>query len=120
MSPNRQIAEKVLISQCKKVESDPEAKETVIKSFKKLTDNNYAVEFKDLSEEQQMKIQSASPQHYLPWRVVFKESISTPCRSVFDASSRTPVLESGVGGRCLNDIVMKGKVNTLNLINMLL
>ena len=38
-----------------------------------------------------------------------------------DASSRTPRSEDGKqGGRCLNDLVMKGKVDTLDLIKMLL
>ena len=120
LSDNRHIAEKVLESQCRKVKNDEEAKATVIKSFKKLTDNNYAIEFSKLSEEQQANILSKTPQHYLPWRVVYKESVSTPCRTVLDGSSKTPVLEDGRGGRCLNDITMKGRINTLNLISMLL
>ena len=38
-----------------------------------------------------------------------------------DASSKTPRSEDGKqGGRCLNDLVMKGKVDTLDLIKMLL
>ena len=42
-------------------------------------------------------------------------------RTVMDASSRTPRSEDGKqGGRCLNDLVMKGKVDTLDLIKMLL
>ena len=120
LSENRVIAEKVLESQCKKVQNDAEARESIVKSFEKLITNGYAVEFKDLTKEQQAKVLSKEPQHYLPWRVVFKESVSTPVRCVFDGSSKTPLLESGKGGRCLNDICMKGRINTLNLINMLL
>lgn len=121
LAPNRNIAEKVLISQCKKVQNDEEAKQCVIKSFQKLTTNGYAVEFSKLTPEQQQKIQSKVPQHYLPWRVVHKPgSISTPTRCTMDASSKTPVLDNGVGGRCLNDICVKGRVNTLNLINMII
>ena len=37
-----------------------------------------------------------------------------------DGSSKTPLLENGQGGRCLNDATMKGRVDTLNLLNMLL
>ena len=37
-----------------------------------------------------------------------------------DASSKTPLLPNGKGGRCLNDLCMKGRVNTLDLLNMLL
>ena len=72
-----------------------------------------------LSDEQRETVLSKDVQHYLPWRVVYKESISTPCRTVMDASSKTPFVKGG-GGRCLNDLTMKGKVDSLNLMNMLL
>ena len=52
--------------------------------------------------------------------LVHKQSISTPCKTVMDASSKTPLLNNGKGGRCLNDLTMKGKVNTLDLLTMLL
>ena len=120
LSNNRVVALKVLRSQCKKVLKDEEAKKTVVKSFKKLLDNNYAVRLSDLPEDLMGQMLEKPVQHYLPWRVVYKESISTPCRTVMDASSRTPVTDEGKGGRCLNDLCMKGKVNTLNLLNMLL
>ena len=120
LSDNREVALKVLNSQCKKVQDDEEAKATIIKSFYKLFDGKYAVKFSDLSEADQKMILSAKVQHYLPWRCVYKQSISTPCRTVMDASSRTPLLRNGQGGRCLNDLTMKGKVNTLDLLTMLL
>ena len=60
------------------------------------------------------------PQYYVPWRLQFKDSISTPCRAVLDGSSRTKFRPDGTGGRCLNDLVMKGKIETLNLVKMLL
>ena len=37
-----------------------------------------------------------------------------------DASSKPPLLPNGKGGRCLNDLCMKGRVNTFDLLNMLL
>ena len=37
-----------------------------------------------------------------------------------DASTKTPLRKDGKGGRCLNDLTMKGKVNSLDLLNMLL
>ena len=120
LSDNREIALKVLNAQCRKVQSDGGAKATVIKSFYKLFNGKFVVRFKDLTEEQKAKVLSKTVQHYLPWRVVYKESISTPCRTVMDASSRTPVRQNGKGGRCLNDLTVKGRVNTLNLLNMLL
>ena len=82
LSNNREVALKVLDSQCKKVKDDKEAKDTVIKSFYKLFDGKYAVKFEDLSEEHQKMILSKKTNHWLPWRVVYKQSISTPCRTV--------------------------------------
>ena len=110
LSDNREIALKVLNTQCRKVQTDEEAKATVIKSFYKLFNGKFAVRFADLTEEQKMKILSKEIQHYLPWRVVYKESISTPCRTVMDASSRTPLRKDGKGGRCLNDLTVKGRI----------
>ena len=120
LSSNRKSAERVLDSQCKKVQKDEEAKKEIIKSFNKLFDCGFAKKFDDLSEEEKAGILKKKVQHYLPWRVVYKASISTPCRTVMDASSRTPKLANGEGGRCLNDATMKGKVDTLDLLRMLL
>ena len=120
LSDNREVAMKVLNSQCKKVENDEEARATAVKSFYKLFDGKYAVRFQELSPEDQKMVLSKKVQHYLPWRLVHKQSISTPCRTVMDASSKTPLLKNGHGGRCLNDLTMKGKVNTLDLLTMLL
>ena len=120
LSNNRAIAEKVLDSQCRKVQNDDEARNTVIKSFYKLFDGGFAKRFDELEESQKQAIQMKKIQHYLPWRVVHKASLSTPCRTVMDGSSKTPLLENGQGGRCLNDATMKGRVDTLNLLNMLL
>ena len=120
LSSNRNAAEKVLDSQCKKVQHDEEAKQTIIKSFYKLFDGEFAKKFEDLDEDQKAAILKKKVQHYLPWRVVYKASISTPCRTVMDASSRTPLLSNGEGGRYLNDATMKGKVDTLDLLRMLL
>ena len=59
-------------------------------------------------------------QHWLPWRVVHKDSVSTPCRPVFDGSTKCPVLDDGTGGHCLNNLTMKGRISTLDLLTMLL
>ena len=120
LSNNRNIALKVLDSQCNKLKNDPDGKAVVIKAFKKLIDRGFAVYYEDLNVDQKAKIDSKPVQYYLPWRVVYKTSVTSPCRPVMDASSRTPQLPDGRGGRCLNDIVMKGKISTLNLLNMLL
>ena len=58
-------------------------------------------------------------QHHIPWRVVFSSSPTTPCRPVLDASSRTSYRSDKTGGRCLNDLVCKGKVESLNLLKVM-
>ena len=59
--------------------------------------------------------------YFIPWRVVFKaSSISAPARPVFDCSARTPITAEGNGGKCLNDLMAKGKSMSLELIKMLL
>ena len=55
-SNNREIALKVLSSQCKKVTKDDVAKETVVKSFKKLIDNGHAVKLSDLPQDDLRKM----------------------------------------------------------------
>ena len=52
--------------------------------------------------------------------MVFKSSLSTPSRPVFDGSQRTKYRSDGTGGRCLNDLTVKGRVVTLNLVKMVL
>ena len=63
LSSNRDIAFKVLNSQCKKVERDEEARATVIKSFYKLFNGKYARRFHELTEEQQARILQKPVQH---------------------------------------------------------
>ena len=87
----REVALKVLDSQCKKVLGNKEAKETVNKSFFKLFNGKYSRRFDELTKEQRNKMLHKCVQHYLPWRVVYKESVSTPCRTVMDASTKTPL-----------------------------
>ena len=58
--------------------------------------------------------------HFIPWRVVFKESVSTPARPVLDASTNTPQRPDGTGGRSLNDACMKGRIPDMNLLRMVL
>ncbi len=53
--------------------------------------------------------------YYIPWRIVHNEgSLSTPCRMVFDASSKTP------GGESLNGCLAKGQNRLCKLQHLLL
>ncbi len=39
---------------------------------------------------------------------------------MINASSKTPTRPDGSGGRCLNNLVAKGRVESLNLVRLLL
>jgi hypothetical protein len=53
--------------------------------------------------------------YYIPWRIVHNEgSLSTPCRMVFDASSKTP------GGESLNGCLAKGQNRLCKLQHLML
>ena len=56
-----------------------------------------------------------SPDYFIPWRFVYKESsISTPIRIVFDASSVTP------GGESLNSCLAKGENRLMKISHLLM
>ena len=99
---------------------DKETKPVILKAFKKLFDNDHAKLLRDLPIETVNKILFKEVQHHIPLSVVFKETVSTPSRPVFDASSNTPVRPDGTGGRSLNVACMKGRVPDMNLLRMVL
>ena len=78
LSTNRVQAEKILNQQCSRYFRDEETKPVILKAFKKLFDNNHAKLLRDLPVETVNKILSKEVQHHIPWRGVFKESVSTP------------------------------------------
>ena len=119
LSNNRDIALKILNQQCHTYYKDP-VKEVIVKAFDKLIKNGQMVLFKDLSEEEKSIVESKPVSHWIVWRVVFKPSLSTPARIVFDGSANTKPRDDGSGGRCLNDAVVKGRVVTLNLVKMVM
>ena len=120
LSSNRPVAEKVLLRQCNLYHKDEPTKEMIVKAMNKLLNNGHASLLKNLPEQQQAEILSQEVNYFIPWRVQFKKSLSTPARPVFDCSSKTPQRYDGTGGRCLNDLVCKGKPMSLNLIKMML
>ena len=120
LSNNRNIALKILDKQCLKYANDEETKKVIVKAFDKLLKNQQIVLWADLTDEQKQIIEAKPLQHYIPWRIVFKNSLSTPARPVFDASTKTKPREDKSGGRCLNDLVVKGRIVTLNLVKMVL
>ena len=120
LSDNRDNALKILQQQCLKYHSDEETKEIIVGAFNKLLKNGQMLLWENISQEDRDLILSKSVNHYIVWRVVFKASLSSPARIVFDASAKTKPRSDGSGGRCLNDLVVKGRVTTLDLVRMVL
>ena len=88
----------------------------MVAAHEKLRSRGFVAPVADLPNEVQKDLISHPAGTYvIPWRVVHKaSSLSTPCRMVFDASSKTP------GGESLNGILAKGRNNLASLINVLL
>ena len=116
LTPNQRIAEKILESQLRLVTRNPEMRTDTIKSHNKLRDKGHVIPYSDLTVDERTRMDSTPGSGYtIPWRTVYKESsLSTPCRMVFDASSRTP------GGESLNNVLAKGQNKLAKLLNILL
>lgn len=110
LSPNKDLAMKVYRQQLRKLNQPANAqdKEDVLNSEMKLQQMGFVEYTKNLPEDVQLMLQENPIQYYIPWRAVWKgNSISTPCRVVFDASQATS------SGTSLNDLLAKGR-NELN------
>lgn len=115
LKPNYWIAEKVLNSQMRTFEKSPEMREDTLASHQKLLDKGHVSALADLPEEHQKLVSSSKSDYHIPWRTVYNEgSLSTPCRMVFDASSKTK------GGKSLNCILAKGQNRLAKLLHLLL
>ena len=121
LTSNQDRALKILDSQCRKYYNDEETKTSIVAAFKKLFDRGYFKLLDDIPEDTKKKFMNKEVQYFLPWRIQFKPgSASTPARPVFDASSGTRRRQDGSGGRCLNDLVCKGPIDTLDLMKVTL
>ena len=110
---NQKIAEKIYWGQVKKLNSNQKDKQDVIDAMKKLVDLGFVDRFDNLTNEQKELINSSLIKYIIPWRAVWNtNSISTPCRPVFDASHPTET------GFSLNDILAKGKNNMNHLVQI--
>ena len=112
--PNLAIARKVYNGQVKKLEKSPEEKQAAIEAEGKLQKLSYVDYLDNLDINDKNLILNSGMQYYIPWRLAWSKSISSPVRPVFDASQRTP------GGCRLNDILAKGSNNMYNLIQILI
>ena len=108
LAPNRVKAEKTYQRQLKVLQA-PEDKASIIKAEAALQEMGFVDWVKNLPEDVQKSLREHEIQNFLPWRVAWKDSVTSPCRPVFDASQPTP------SGYSLNDTVAKGK-NNLNVL----
>ena len=120
LTSNKDLAIKVYHSVCKRYHADTKSKELILSSFQKLFDKGFIQFTSELSQEERDLFEFKDVHYFIPWRPVFSNSVTTPCRPTFDASSRTRKRPDGSGGRCLNDYVVKGSVSSLNLLRLVL
>ena len=121
LSSNYERALKILNAQCRKYHQDNATKISILEAFGKLFNKGYIKLVKDIPPDTLQKFIQKEVQYYLPWRIQFKpDSASTPARPVFDGSSCTRKRLDGSAGRCLNDAVVKGPIDTLDLMKVTL
>ena len=114
LGKNRHVALSVLKGQMKQLKGSEEKRQEVLKSHAKLVDNGYSCKVNELPADIQHQLKEAQGAYYLPWRTVHKEgSLSTPVRTVFDASSST------TSGKSLNNILAKGSNKLETIFNLL-
>ena len=115
LSNNKNIALKIYNQQLRKLNKNLQDKADVITSENKLQRLGHVDYVQNLSQEQQRMLSEAEMKYYIPWRAVWKQnSISTPCRVVFDASQITNT------GYSLNDVIAKGRNNMNKLVEIVL
>ena len=103
LASNEKIALKIYQNQVKNLNKNKKDKEDV-KAEKKLHDLGFVEYIENLTNEEQTKLFSSPLLYFLPWRAVWNtNSISIPCRPVFDGSCATKT------GFSLNDVLAKGK-----------
>ena len=111
---NRDTALRVYNRVVKQLHKSPQDKEDVIKAEATLQEYGFVDFVSNLSAEDQQMLQQSPVQYIIPWRPVWKNSPSTPCRPVFDATFPTKT------GYSLNDILPKGKNNLNKLAELMI
>ena len=114
LSSNKQLAHQVYNQQLKKLNKSPQDKQNVIESEDTLQKLGFVDYVYNLSKEDQELLEKSELKYYLPWRVVWKDSVSTPVRPVFDASMKCS------SGYSLNDVLAKGKNNMNKLLELVI
>ena len=113
MASNRDIALKAYKAQVRKLESKPEDWKEILKSMEKLKTLGYIDKLSNLTREEQSLVKSSPVHYYIPWLIARSvNSVTTPCRTVFNASSVT------TSGYSLNDLLSKGRNNLNKLVQI--
>ena len=114
LKDNSFAAQKRLQNVCRKYHSDEKVKNEVNAAFEKLRNKGHIKFYEDLNANQRKNLE-AECGYTIPWDVVWKEtSLSTPARTVYDASSKTS------SGYSLNDILATGIPDLAKLLDVLL
>ena len=105
---NEHVANRVFKSQLNVLNANESDKRSVLEFEGKLQAAGYVDYVKNLSEEMRNLIFGSPVLYFIPWRPAYKQdSVSTPCRMVFDATM------SSKGACSLNSLLAKG-ANSLN------
>ena len=99
---NEHMARSTLNRALIRLQKGPQTDRDLVKtSFEKLVKAGFVKRFSELDQKQQELMDSKSLQIYISWNVVYKDSLSTPCRVVYNASQRN-------GKYSLNDMLIRG------------
>ena len=113
LAPNRNNALKVYNRVVRSLAGSDENRKAVIASEEKLQKRGKVEWVANLPAEIQEALRTNPIQNYIPWRVVHNEnSVTTPCRLVFDTSAPTPSRFS------LNDILALGHKSLNKLVEV--
>lgn len=103
LAPNRDMAEKSIRGQLRRISNKPEDIQEIRTSFDKLVKKGFIAKLNDIPENIRQEILDQELNHYIPWVLAYKPgSLSTPVQICFDASRRTP------SGRSLNSVLPRG------------
>ena len=115
LAPNKDKALHIYDQQVDKLNQNPQDNKDVIQSEAKLQSLRYVGFVRNLTPEQPEMLTKNPVQNFVPWSSVWNgNSISTPCRLVFDASQPT------ASGTSLNVFLAKGKNNMNKLVEIII
>ena len=115
LKDNSYSAQARLQNACKKYHTDETVRKAIIAAFDKLRSRGHLKYYDDLSVKQRTKLENAEVSYTIPWDVSFKaSSVSTPTRTVYDASAKTST------GFSLNDLLATGIPDLVRLVELVL